>query len=364
MPLDKKNNKAPSIYFIVPAPTGISPGQRFRFEQYCSFLKEKNISFTISSFYSLSAWQVLYTSTSKTKKILAVLTGFLKRVADLFKVWHYSYVYVYREAAPVGPPFFEWFIAKILRKKIIYDFDDAIWIPFKSEYNHAASGLKSFGKVAKICRWSYKISVGNQFLATYAEKYNSNVYIIPTVVDTEAVHNNLQDQQTQTPSIGWTGTFSTLKYLDLILPALQRLQVCYDFIFFVIADKDPHLPLKNYRFIKWIRNNEVADLLHFHIGLMPLLDDEISKGKCGFKAIQYMSLGLPSVVSPVGVNTEIVEDGVNGFICHTLNDWEEKLSLLLMNTPLRIAMGKTARDKIKSKYSVKATEDLFLKLFN
>jgi glycosyltransferase involved in cell wall biosynthesis len=363
MPLDKKNNKKPSVYFIVPAPGNISPGQRFRFEHYLPIFKEKGIRFRVSNFYTLTGWNALYTPGNKIKKLFLVVAGLFRRWIDLFRLSGYSYVYLYREAAPLGPPFFEWVIAKILRKKIIYDFDDAIWIPFKSEYNKGASSLKNFGKVSKICRWSYKVSVGNEYLATFARKYNSKVIIIPTVVNTETVHNRLQNQQTQRPSIGWTGTFSTLKYLDMLLPVLQELQVQYPFTFIVIADKDPKLLLTNYRFIKWSSDNEAGDLLNFHIGLMPLNDDEISKGKCGFKAIQYMSLGIPAVVSPVGVNRDIVDNYINGFITSTTDEWKMKLELLLTDTELRVEMGKAAKEKIEIKYSVNATKWLFLELF-
>jgi glycosyltransferase involved in cell wall biosynthesis len=363
MPLDKKSTKPVSVYFIVPAPLEISPGQRFRFEHYLPYLTEQDIRFRISSFYSLPAWNTLYTKGNKIHKIVFVLSGFVRRCIDLFRISRYSFVYLYREAAPLGPPVFEWIIAKLFRKKIIYDFDDAIWIPFISEYNKKASQLKNFGKVAKICRWSSKVSVGNKYLGEFAKQNNSDVFIIPTVVNTEAVHNKLQDQTTATPAIGWTGTFSTLKYLDMVLPVLREIQEKYDFTFIVIADKDPQLPLKNYRFIKWNRDTETNDLLGFHIGLMPLYDDEISKGKCGFKAIQYMSLGIPAVVSPVGVNAEIVEDGINGFVCASSQEWKSKLEILLTDSLLRIKMGVAAREKIQSNYSVKATTKAFGDLF-
>jgi glycosyltransferase involved in cell wall biosynthesis len=131
----------------------------------------------------------------------------------------------------------------------------------------------------------------------------------------------------------------------------------------VIADKDPQLPLKNYRFIKWSKENETRDLLNFHIGVMPLYDDEISRGKCGFKAIQYMSLGIPAVVSPVGVNSEIVEDGRNGFVCNSIEEWRDRLELLLKDMGLRIKMGEAARETIVEKFSVIANGQLFLDLF-
>lgn len=359
----EENPKKASVYFIVPAPEGISPGQRFRFEHYLSFLTELGIRYHISNFYSLTGWKKLYTPGNKTGKILVVLRGLLKRTADLFRIISYRYVYVYREAAPVGPPFFEWVITKVFRKKVIYDFDDAIWVPVTSEYNKSASAFKSFGKVAKICKWSWKVSTGNAFLASYAGQFNKNVVIIPTVVNTDDIHNQLQEQETDKPAVGWTGTFSTIKYIDIVLPVLEELQQQYDFTFVVIADKDTALPLKKYRFIKWSRESEVNDLLSFHIGLMPLYDDEISRGKCGFKAIQYMSLGIPALVSPVGVNSEIVDQSVNGFVCATPKEWKEGLELLLKNNSLRQQMGREARKKIEAFYSVRVTRQQFADLF-
>lgn len=352
------------VYFIVPAPVGISPGQRFRHEHYLSILQENNIYFHLSSFYSLASWKALYTHGNKFKKIISVFSGFLKRTIDLFRIVRYQYVYIYREAAPLGPPVFEWIIAKLLRKKIIYDFDDAIWIPVTSEYNTLVRKFRSFYKVAKICKWAYKVSVGNQFLQQFAKQYNPNTVLVPTVVNTDKSHNKVQDQQTSSPAIGWTGSFSTLRYIDIILPVLRQLQMQYDFLFVVIADKDPQLDLKKYKFIKWNKQTEANDLLNFHIGVMPLYDDDISKGKCGFKAIQYMSLGIPAMVSPVGVNSEIVDEGINGFLCATETDWKIKLEKLLMDSALRKELGESARRKIQAQYSVEATTTTFLNLFH
>ncbi len=351
------------ILFLAPYPVNESPSQRYRFEHYLSFLKAQGLQYDYKPFLSLAAWKIIFKPGNFFKKSTAILWGFCKRFFQLFSIPRYDFIFIHREATPVGPPFFEWIYAKVFRKKIIYDFDDAIWIPFTSENNKKGSSLKNFGKVAKICRWAYKISAGNEYLASFSRQYNSNVIIVPTVVDTEEVHNRLQNQDTDSISIGWTGTHSTLKYLDIILPVLQELQDKYSFAFIVIADKDPELPLKKYKFIKWTKENEAADLLSFHIGLMPLYDDEISKGKCGFKAIQYMSLGIPAVVSPVGVNTIIVDEGISGFIAASSAEWKQKLELLLTNTALRTSLGTAARKKIEKDYSVVATRQLFLNLF-
>jgi glycosyltransferase involved in cell wall biosynthesis len=359
----RERNKSVSVFFMVPSPPGIAPGQRFRFEHYLDAMAEKGIRYKISPYYSVKGRRSLYTKSGMLAKALVIAKGYLRRITDLLVLWRYDYVYVHKEVTPVGPPVFPWVAVKIFRKKLIYDFDDAIWIPIMSDYNRRFSFLKNFSQVAKLCRWSYKVTVGNAYLKEYAAQYNRNVVIIPTVVDTEKTHNILQQQETERPAIGWTGSFSTLSYLEIVLPVLRELQEELDFTFYVIADKDPQLPLSNYRFIRWQRETEVQDLLKFHIGLMPLRNDEFSKGKCGFKAIQYMSLGIPAVVSPVGVNAGIVLHGENGFVCNTPEEWKACLLSLLRDTSLRKKFGAAARERIENNYSVKSSSDLFFDLF-
>jgi len=352
-----------TIFFWVPGPLGIAPGQRFRFEQYLDILKEKGIKYTVNSFYSLKGWKLLYQKGKMIRKAFLVFQGFCKRITGVIKALPYSHIYIYREVTPIGPPVFEWIITKICRKKIIYDFDDAIWLPVISDQNRIVKRIRNFGKVKSICKWSYTVSVGNNYLADFAKKYSNHVVIIPTVVNTDLFHNSLQDHNTMNPVIGWTGTFSNLKYLNIVLPVLQRLQQKFNFTFIVIADKDPELPLKRYQFIHWQRDTETDDLLRMHIGLMPLYDDAFSNGKCGFKAIQYMALGIPAVVSPVGVNSVIVNDGVNGFVCNTEEEWEKRLTELLTDSELRKRLGEEARRKIVREYSIKNTRADFIRLF-
>lgn len=351
------------VLFLAPYPANEAPSQRYRFEHYLGKLKQQGIQYNYQPFLSQSAWKIFFKPGHYLNKILALLGGFLRRWILMTTIRKYDYVFIHREAAPVGPPVFEWIIARLYRKKIIYDFDDAIWIPSASSANKIALHFKWFSKVASICKMASTVTAGNQYLADFAGRYCKNVVIIPTVVETEKVHDQVQDHAVAVPAVGWTGTLTTLKYLELVLPVLQRLQERIDFTFIVIANSDPQLPLKNYRYITWKGPTEVTDLLNMHIGIMPLEDGELEKGKCGFKAIQYMSLGIPALVSPVGVNTAIVEDGVNGYICTTGQDWEDKIYLLLKDNNLRASLGKAARKKIVEKYSVKATEEKFLALF-
>lgn len=296
--------------------------------------------------------------------MVGITRGIFKRLATLPVIAQCDIVFIHREAAPLGPPLIEWFIAKILRKKIIYDFDDAIWLPNTSVENRISTKLKFHSKVARICRWSYKISAGNDYLAKYARKFNPNVVINPTTVDSEQLHNRIKDHYSGPPAIGWTGSHSTIKYLWQILPTLQRLEKIVPFQFIVIADKDPSLPLQSYQFRKWNKDSEIDDLLAIHIGVMPLSHDLWAQGKCGFKLLQYLALGIPAVASPVGVNKRIIDPDKNGFLCSSENEWLDKLKLLLQEPDLRREMGKCGRQKIENQYSVRSNDRNFLNLFS
>jgi glycosyltransferase involved in cell wall biosynthesis len=351
------------ILFVIPYPQGTAASQRFRFEHYLPLLKARGYGCRVASFIDRPTWDILYKKGHTLKKTGGILKGFIKRFILLFAVPRYDVVFVHREATPIGPAWFEWMVAKLFRKKLIYDFDDAIWIPVVSPNNTPIKWLRNFGKVQAICRLASMVVAGNDFLADYARQYNPSVTVIPTVVDTESVHNRIKNQDEEPVRIGWTGTFSTLFYLKEIIPVLQKIQETEAVSFVVIADKDPALPLKYYQFIPWEKEKETDQLLMFHAGLMPLEDTELAKGKCGFKAIQYMALGLPALVSPVGVNTSIVDHGVNGFICNTAGDWEKYILQLINDDRLRERMGRNARDKIARSYSVNGTADRFLQLF-
>jgi glycosyltransferase involved in cell wall biosynthesis len=352
-----------NVLFLIPYPLGVAPSQRFRFEQYFSTLEKKNISFVVVPFLDDKVWDVLYAKGNFGHKIFAVLKGFLKRYLLLFSLSKYDYVFIHREAAPVGPPLLEWLIAKVFRKKIIFDFDDAIWLPNTSESNKIFSVLKFYGNTKSICKWAYKISCGNDYLCNYAKQFNSNVVYNPTTIDTENYHNQTKQTTNSKPVIGWTGSHSTVQYLDDLIPVFKELENNFSFELCVISDRKPEFELKSLNFVQWKKETEIEDLLHFDAGIMPLRDDKWSNGKCGFKALQYMSLGIPALVSPVGVNTKIVDHDMNGYICNTNDDWKKYLSLLLSDKNKLNELSAKTREKIINKYSVKSNTDNFLLLF-
>ena len=291
------------------------------------------------------------------------MAGFLKRFFTLFTLFKYDYIYIHREAASVGPPIFEWIIAKIWRKKIIYDFDDSIWVSASSASNPMSAYVKCNWKVKYICKWSHIITVGNDYLANYAGQYNRNVKIIPTVVDTQMRHKDMKQVHEGVPTIGWTGTFTNFDQFDIIKDALKDLQARHQFKLQIIADKDPQFTDFAYEYKPWREESEITDLLQFDIGIMPLQNSAIQLGKCAFKAIQYMSLGIPSVVSPVGANCKVVENGINGLWANDSKQWFQSLESLLLNKEMRATMGSASRNRVINRYSVVATEASFFNMF-
>lgn len=355
------------ILFLVPYPAGKAPSQRFRFEQYLQFLPMAGHTWQMTPFLSDQTWAILYKPGHTAAKVLGILGGFVRRLVVLLtQVPRADFVFIHREVTPIGPPVFEWLIANVFGKRIIYDFDDAIWMADPAGEQSFISRLKWQQKVGQICRWAYKVSCGNAYLRNYAQQFNSQSIINPTTLDTEERHNQVRDQyQPERPVIGWTGTHTTLRHLDLVWPTLEKLeQEGYDFEFRVISNQPPeHTGLRALTYTPWRKETEIQDLLQFHLGLMPLVDDPWARGKCAFKALQYMSLGMPALVSPVGMNTEVVQNGYNGYVCATPQQWYDALRELLGSQQLRAALGQAARRTIVERYSVASNKENFLALF-
>ena len=352
------------ILFLTPYPIGEAPSQRFRFEQYFEFLIKNGFSFETSSFWTLSAWRILYEKGHITRKFFGLLKGYCNRIGCLLTLHKFDKVFVHREVTPMGPPLFEWIITKLFKKPIIYDFDDSIWLPAADSTKYTLlSKFKYPKKAARICSLSSKVSCGNSYLATYAGQFNNRVIINPTTIDESRYHipaisTNL------TPIIGWTGTHSTLPYLDLVLPVLQRLRSKYDFTFKVICNKAPTFDFSWIEFAKWNKAQEIKELNSIDIGIMPLPDTLWTKGKCGFKILQFMSLEKATLASPIGVNKDIIDHGVNGFLCQNEAQWEKYLEKLLLDNQLRLSVGRNGRKTVQRNYSVNSNSVNFIQLFN
>lgn len=322
----------------------------------------------MQSFWDDAAWRILYLPGHSIQKVFGLIRGFLRRLLVPFKARNADYVFIHRELTPIGPPIIEGILV-LMGKRIIYDFDDAIWIPATSTENKIIRWFRFTSKVQFLCKNSFNISVGNAYLAQYALQFNPRVVVNPTTIDTQHLHNPalVKLPSWRNPAkkvIGWTGTHSTLPYLEPLIPVFSRLLANHaDLEIVIIANKPPDWTLPGLRFIPWNLETEMDDLAAIDMGVMPLTDDPWAKGKCGFKALQYMALGIPALATPIGVNSEIIEHGVNGWLCTSDEDWESAIGKLLANSQLRKEMGNRARKFIELNYSVVSNSERFSSLF-
>jgi len=358
-------NQNPRVLILCPYPLGISPGQRFRFEQYLEILRANGIVIEIQSFLDMDTMRILYKPGHVSKKVTSVLAGFLRRIAGLRRVFDYDYIFIHREATPIGPPFIEAALF-LLRRRVIFDFDDAIFISKTSKVNRIVAFAKWSSKIRFISKYSSKVAVCNNYLVNWVKQYNPTAVLLPTTIDL-TYHKPIPKEPlaSRMPVIGWTGTQSTMLYLDLVRDALAELQKHYDFEFRVICDVDPKFPdLKNYRFIKWALASEIEDLAGMDIGLMPVPQGQWEQGKVGFKAIQYSGVGAAPVVSSTGSGHEVVLQGRTGLVVdNSCAAWVVALSSLLDNPIQLEAMGLAAREYIDSRYSVRSQVPTYMALF-
>lgn len=351
-----------NVYIIAPYPLDHAPSQRFRFEQYLSLLREAGINCRVSSLMTPGMYRILYQRGQYMMKFSYLFRALLIRVFDLLQSLRYDVLYVHREAFPIGPPLFEIMLG-LTRKPIIFDFDDAIYLPNVSSANKFIERYKNAGKTSSIISLSHTVVAGNRYLEKYALRYNPNVRVIPTTIDTERYHPAVKRSQ-DVPCIGWSGSKTTVGHLASLGGVLRTIYSRYKVRVKVIGDERFTIQGVPVHAQDWKKRSELEDLSQIDIGIMPLPDEEWAKGKCGLKALQYMALGIPAICSPVGVNSEIVQDGINGFIASSEQEWIEKLSLLIENPTLRQKLGRAAREAVEERYSVKANFPRYLRLFH
>jgi glycosyltransferase involved in cell wall biosynthesis len=339
-----------------------SPSQRYRIEQFLPYLKEEGLSYDYDYLLSEEMDRVFYSPGALLGKAWLVVKSIIKLCYIAFvKSKDFHYVFVQREAFMLGTAFFEKVIAK--RSKLIFDFDDSIWMPNVSEANKKLSFLKNPNKVKEIIEKAHYNVTGNLFLSNYASQY---VMQIPTCVDTYEYQRSspLKPKQNGRVCIGWSGSQTTIEHFKLAQPVLSAIKKKYgDKVYFkVLGDGDYSNEELNIQGVKWERKTEIQELEELDIGIMPLPNDEWSKGKCGLKGLVYMSMEIPSILADVGVNAEIIQDGVNGYLCANSREWQEKLSLLIENEALRETFGKLGRETILDKYSILANKEGLINL--
>ena len=348
------------VLILVAHRPGRSPSQRFRYEQYLLFLESKGYQFEQSFLISEEDDVFFYKQGFYFSKFKVLVKSFFRRWRDTSRVRSFDAVFIQREAFMLGTSFFERRIAKT-GVPIIFDYDDAIWRSNREGGNKTLSFLKNPDKISEIISVSSFVIAGNQYLADYASKYCDNVSIIPTTIDTEYHKSTASHSEIV---IGWTGTFSTFPYLKELFPVLRKIKASFPQVKFnVICDLDTVIPELGIRTTLWNKEDEIIQLQSISIGVMPLPDNDWSKGKCGFKGLQYMSLKIPTLMSPVGVNVDILRDGENGFLPDSPEQWYNRLTQLIQDKSLRIEMGEKGYQSVISNYSVNANKWKYLELF-
>lgn len=245
-------------------------------------------------------------------------------------------------------------LERVAGKKRVFDVDDAIWEAYQSDFS------------AEITRHCDGVIAGNHFLVKHYERVGARVWLVPTSVDTEVWQPS--DGRSGRPwTIGWSGSSSNLKFLyDIEEPLAQFLKEHSETRLLIVCDRKPlfkKMPDEKWLFQRWSIENEVRMVQQMDVGLMPLPDSEVARGKCGFKMLSYMAVGLPVIVSPVGANQEILEYDEVGFAATSANDWYAALEQLFTESNLGQQMGRSGRRVVEEHYSVTANAPKLAKIF-
>jgi len=346
------------------------PSSRYRFYNYQKCFNKNRIEFSIKPFFAKS----YFTITNKIYKLIIVVFAYLNRFLILINLLvlknSYDLVIIEYELFPYFPPFFE----KLLKKrgiKYIVDYDDAIFHKYDMSSNKIIFGILK-DKIAKVIQYAEYVIVCNEYLENYAKRYNTNIMRLPTVVLLENYISKMSyfKKQNEKFIIGWIGSRTTSVYILEILPAIEEFIKKYPMVRFRLVGFDKNLvsvkEAKRYNIdiVLWEESKEIEDILSFDIGIMPLPDNPWSRGKCGFKIIQYMSCKKVVVASPVGINSSLIENGINGFLATSNQEWFSVLEKLYLDNSLRLQMGKNNFKKIIEDFNYSKNCKKYIELIN
>lgn len=351
------------VLFLVPyPPEGAS--YRYRIHQFLPYLKKENIDYKISSFISPGFYKIVYKKGYITKKIFYLAGAVLRRLIDFVNLPKYDILCVHLESSPFPVLLLERF-ARFLKKPLIYDLDDAIFMKKEGSVSLIRKIFKSDKKIARLTMMSSHAIVCNDYLKNYASAFldPQNITIIPTSVDTD-LYQKRERNPLEKPVIGWIGSHTTFPYLEEILDLFPRLSEKYNFVLKIVgAPKKIALLNVDIDQPEWRLENEITEFQSLDIGVYPLPDNEWVKGKTGFKPVQYMSAHAVCVASDIGRNREIIRNGYNGFLVNHKEEWIEKLSLLLSSAELRSRMAEAGRKTVEEYYSLKVQSPKFVTVF-
>lgn len=278
----------------------------------------------------------------------------LRRILLILGARKYDVVVLEGEALPYLPAILESYLA-LIRVPFVVDFDDAIF-HYYDRNPRLFIRLMLGGKIRSVVRRSACVVAGNDYLADYARRAGAkHIELVPTVIDLER-YPVVPDIAKHGFNVGWIGSPGSSRYLSLVAPALNELgQDSQVRLTLVGAGSDFRVDGIATEQLPWSEDSEVERMRQFDVGIMPVPDDPWARGKCGLKLIQYMACGLPVIASPVGVNTEIVEHGINGFLASTTQEWIDAFAALRTDRCLARRMGESGRTKVEKAYAVQVT---------
>jgi len=323
----------------------IEPASRYRIYQYLPFLTERGVRVEIQPLFREFYFWIL--SLPRPLKIIFQILycpyRFAVRAFRLLRAPAADLVIIKDQLFPYLPYLVEKIFAPA-GKVVGVDLDDAVFLT-------PGQGRK----MEKVLGGAGFVMVGNKYLSDFAARHNRKVYLVPTVVNTERIRPRtdwkIRDSR-GVVTIGWIGLAYNLHYLQDLEEALAELSQKFRIVLKVVSSRGVKMRGVNVVFKKWSLAGEDDEVQSFDIGIMPLRDDEWSRGKCGLKLIQYMAAGVPVVASPVGVNAEIVRDGQNGFWARNRAEWVEKLAILCQNEEIRRGFGGQGRETVEKSFSL------------
>ncbi len=323
----------------------LGSSSRLRFYQYLPFLEEHGLQLTVSPLLEDEYVHRLYTGQRQPAIFLA--RAYAHRLTALLRAKRFDLIWLEKEFLPWLPAL----APQLLRTPYVVDYDDAIFHRYDRHPSRLVRALLG-RKIDQTMRRAALVIAGNEYLAARARLAGApRVEILPTVIDTKRYGITPPDEPGSF-RIGWVGAPVTAAYLKLIEPALETLLRQPGTSLTLLGAAHPlaaRLPVETR---PWSEAGEVPEIQRFDVGIMPLPDEPFERGKCGYKLIQYMGCGLPVVASPVGVNAQIVEPGVNGFLADTQTEWVRALETLRADPALRQKLGAAGRAKVERDYSL------------
>jgi glycosyltransferase involved in cell wall biosynthesis len=338
-----------------------SASSRYRIAQFIEPLARRGIDVTFSPFLDAALFADLYTPGRLLRRAPRLLLAMLRRLGAIVRAARADVVLVQREAMLFGPPLVEWMAARVLRRPMILDLDDATWLPYRSPvYGRLAALLKGTGKTERLIRWSSAVTCGNPNIAEDIRSRGAEAVVVPSSVDPRLFHprERANDGADEILRIGWIGTHTTYPFLERLMPFFDRLAGEHRFELTIIGSGRADVDTRS-----WSMTAEAEDFRSFDIGIYPLTDDAWNARKSALKAVQYMASGVPFVMSPVGVCATLGLPGETHLLATTDEEWLAALRRLLTDAELRRRMGQAGRTFAEEHHSVEHAADLLAAVF-